>query len=290
MFIRPVSDLHNEFVPWDVPAMATDSNTVLVLAGDIDVRAKSADWMKHLSHRFKAIVMVLGNHDYWKDSLDKAPKRLKEKIANLGLANVHVLDRDTVIIDDPVQPVRFIGATLWTDFKGADPLAMYDAHLNMKDYSKIRNQGGRTNLHTRAILERHLGDRNYIKEMLTVPFEGHSIVVTHHAPSSRSTSDQYKTPAHKYGNAAYHSDLDEWAQSLVFTYWFHGHTHANFKYEFGAVGYVMCNPRGYAPKDLNPDFDAELLLDVSLAPPKIDANGQDRGKNLDYASWWETSI
>lgn len=288
MYIRPVSDLHNEFRPWEIPALDTDSETVLVLAGDIDVRARSADWIAGFAARFKAVVMVLGNHDYWKDSLDVAPKRLKERVALLGLKNVHVLDRDMVVIDDDVQPVRFIGATLWTDFMNADPIAMYDALQTMKDYKKIRNHAGRQNLHTRMVLERHLGDREFIKSCLQIPFDGHTVVLTHHAPSSQSTAEQYRDPSQKYSNAAYHSDLDEWARKLEFTYWFHGHTHDNFKYLFGATGYVMCNPRGYAPKDLNPSFDPILCLDMSGPVPRASAESLAQSPEESYAALWST--
>lgn len=287
MYIRLASDLHNEFAPWQIPELDTDKDTVLVLAGDIDMRARSADWMAKVAPRFKAIVMVLGNHDYWKDSLDTAPKRLKNRIAELGLSNVYVLDREAVVIDDDVLPVRFIGATLWTDFMNADPFAMFDAVQTMKDYKKIRNQGGRTNLHTKAILDRHLGDKTFIKQTLAEPFEGHSVVVTHHAPSPQSTDDKYKTPEQKYSNAAYHSNLEEWARPLVFTYWFHGHTHTNFVYPFGAVGTVMCNPRGYASIELNDDFDPTLRLDMTQPVPRFSQSSIANGANSDYASWWQ---
>lgn len=286
MYIRPVSDLHNECFAWEVPVLDTDPETVLVLAGDIDLRARSADWMTGFANRFKAIVMVLGNHDYWKDSLDTAPKRLKQRVAELGLTNVHILDRDTVVIDDPVQPVRFVGATLWTDFMNADPLAMMDALQTMKDYKKIRTQGGRSNLHTRTILERHVGDKQYIRDILQQPFEGHTVVVTHHAPSMQSTAAEYRDPSQKYANAAYQSDLDNWARSLVFTYWFHGHTHDTFMYPFGATGHVLCNPRGYHPTSLNDDFNPELRLDLSSPALKLETDTSAKSAEEDYASWW----
>ena len=51
---------------------------------------------------------------------------------------MHVLDRDEVVIDG----VRFLGATLWTDFSatGNLVLAALEARQRMTDYRRIRTQ------------------------------------------------------------------------------------------------------------------------------------------------------
>jgi len=43
--------------------------------------------------------------------------------------------------------------------------------------------------------------------------------------------------------------------------WVHGHMHDSFDYEIYGTR-VVCNPRGYAPRDLNPDFRANLVVEI----------------------------
>jgi hypothetical protein len=45
--------------------------------------------------------------------------------------------------------------------------------------------------------------------------------------------------------------------------WIHGHTHESFDYVVNGTR-VVCNPRGYAPRDLNPAFDPGLTVDVQV--------------------------
>ena len=43
----------------------------------------------------------------------------------------------------------------------------------------------------------------------------------------------------------------------------HGHTHESFDYLVNGTR-VVCNPRGYAPMELNPAFDPGLTVDVQV--------------------------
>jgi Icc-related predicted phosphoesterase len=43
--------------------------------------------------------------------------------------------------------------------------------------------------------------------------------------------------------------------------WVHGHMHESYDYEvYGSR--VVCNPRGYAPNALNPDFKPDLVMEI----------------------------
>ena len=43
--------------------------------------------------------------------------------------------------------------------------------------------------------------------------------------------------------------------------WIHGHMHQSYDYtEYDTR--VICNPRGYAPSEPNPDFDQTLIVEV----------------------------
>jgi Icc-related predicted phosphoesterase len=43
--------------------------------------------------------------------------------------------------------------------------------------------------------------------------------------------------------------------------WIHGHTHETFDYRIGKTR-IICNPRGYAPNDMNQDFKAGFVVEI----------------------------
>jgi hypothetical protein len=45
--------------------------------------------------------------------------------------------------------------------------------------------------------------------------------------------------------------------------WIHGHTHESFDYVVSGTR-VVCNPRGYAPMELNAAFDPVFTVDVQV--------------------------
>lgn len=281
MGIRLASDIHNEFEPWNLEITPADKNNILVLAGDVHPRAGSANWLAEIAPHFKEIVMVLGNHDYWKDSLDKASARLKQSLKKLNADNVHVLDRNVHLTEMDGKQVRFLGCTLWTDFNNADNLTMWDAAQTMKDYKKVRTHGGTRALNTWDVMAAHKKDKEFLELELAKDFDGYTLVVTHHAPSHQSIDPCFKTPQQYHANGSYVSNLDDWILDKSFDYWFHGHTHFSFQYPFG-VGELVCNPRGYAPDDLNPEFKEHFVLKLTDRTP---AKAKE---SVDYASWWDS--
>ena len=107
MKVLVLSDLHLEFAPFEpVPDLEFD---VVVLAGDIHSPAKRAVQWAADRFRSKPVVYLLGNHEYYDGRLDTT---LAEARRDAEGSNVHLLDGDELVIDG----VRFLGATLWTDF------------------------------------------------------------------------------------------------------------------------------------------------------------------------------
>jgi Icc-related predicted phosphoesterase len=43
--------------------------------------------------------------------------------------------------------------------------------------------------------------------------------------------------------------------------WIHGHMHESFDYEVYGTR-LVCNPRGYAPEALNPDFRSDWVIEI----------------------------
>ena len=96
MDIQIVSDLHNEAKYWQPEPEVDYSNTVLVVAGDICTRSQAGEWLSTVADRYKAVVAVLGNHDYWDSSAENVVGRIRERLRNH--TNVHVLARDSVVM------------------------------------------------------------------------------------------------------------------------------------------------------------------------------------------------
>lgn len=274
MLVREISDLHTEFWSFNkfermldriVPRLDTDKETVLVLAGDLGTFAHYASTLKPLlnllAKRFLHVLITYGNHEwyhsrvwgneetYWKDK--KLP------------ANVHILTDDYKIIDDVV----FIGATLWTDFNNADPIAMFHCRGGMNDYECIRMEGDAgpytsigTKLTPEHTLAAHYKSRKFIFNALHILRDTvrKSVVFTHHLPTEMSVPKRFKGDLL---NHAFFSNIDE---DIAFTgpdIWFHGHTHDSVDYKLGETR-IICNPFGYHASQVNKEYNPILTLEL----------------------------
>ncbi len=148
MKLHILSDLHNEFLRnsknlfqhrWDGSIPDTDAD-IIVLAGDIDTGIQVAEWAIDESERLgKHIIYVLGNHEFYHHEYGA----LREKIKLLCEdKNVHCLDPGSYVLDD----VRFVGATLWTDYEAdvSTPrdLAMLYVNKALSDHQVIKFKAG----------------------------------------------------------------------------------------------------------------------------------------------------
>lgn len=223
---------------------------MVVLAGDIHLGDKGIAWARH--HFSKPVVYVPGNHEFYKHNLTTLPAKLRAAAAD---SPVQVLMDEAIVIGG----VRFLGATLWTDFAldGQSPEAMRAAQQEMTDYKKIRI--GTAYHRARPVDTRaaHLKSRDFLKAALAKPFDGPTVVVSHHAPSPLSVSEEYQGTVL---SAAYASQLETLFGPAV-NLWLHGHMHHNCDYLLHGTR-VACNPRGYAPKDLNPGFVADFVVSL----------------------------
>lgn len=263
MFVRIMSDLHLEFEnPFVPPPLPEDKDTVLVLAGDIGVGTGAVDWTREIAKQFRSVIYIAGNHEYYqRNNLDTLPINLRIALSGT-YPNVHFLDRDCVIIGD----VKFIGATLWTDYREGNPMEMLKAERCMNDFNQIRmtdEDGVRRNIHAHRILEQHRKDRRFIEEMLRAPHNGPVVVVTHHAPSYLCVHDDYK---HSEINSSYASSLDKLIDKFEPRLWVYGHTHKTTQIKWSDKTEVVNNPFGYHRLEVNPDFDPTYRIDVHTLP------------------------
>jgi Icc-related predicted phosphoesterase len=248
MKILVYSDLHNEFQPFMPDAAVLASADVIVLAGDIGTKHRGVEWAKSWADGVPStpILMIAGNHEFYGGHFDKTLVDMREAAAG---TNIQILENDEVVISG----VRFLGCTLWTDFKlygphTSSPLAIESIRTGMSDYAKIR-AGGYRKLHPSDTLRRHEISRSWLATRLAEPFIGPTMVITHHAPSAKSVPDEFEGDVL---SGAYASDL-EYMMGEHVPLWIHGHMHHSLDYQINCTR-VLCNPRGYAPKYLNESF------------------------------------
>ena len=85
----------------------------------------------------------------------------------------------------------------------------------------------------------HRRTRATIELALSVPHDGPTVVVTHHAPHPDSLPDP-----HADLRWCYASDLRDLIHARGPDLWVHGHVHAAVDYAVGPSR-IVCNPRGH---------------------------------------------
>jgi Icc-related predicted phosphoesterase len=245
MKIHILNDLHTEFE--DFVVSTTDAD-VVILAGDIGVGMEGLRWAKA---RFpnRPVIYVPGNHEFYHHDIT-----LIDELKAEAPDNIHVLNDDQVVIDG----VRFLGSILWTDFDlfgEADKFfAMEQARRQMTDFSIIQNRGQRFT--PEDAIKLHTASRDWLAIMLAEPFDGKTVVITHHAPSSQSVHPRY---ARDLLTPAFASNLENLMDGDRAALWIHGHMHESVDYEVYGTR-VVCNPRGYAPMALNRGFRPDWTI------------------------------
>ena len=247
MKLHILNDLHVEFDDFIVPETDAD---VVILAGDIGVGVSGLEWAAERVTD-KPVIYIAGNHEYYHHDI-----RLIEQLKANVTENIHVLDNDELIIDG----TRFLGCTLWTDFglngKVEEFNAMRYAGSSMSDFFVISIDGERFKPQDSVSI--HERSRQWLSDRLDESFPGETVVVTHHAPSSLSMHPRYEGNAL---NPAFMSNLEFLMGEDRVGLWVHGHTHDSFDYEVYGTR-VVCNPRGYSPRDLNQGFRSDLVIEI----------------------------
>lgn len=246
-----MSDLHMEILdargdaqPRFVRPVDAD---VLLFAGDLHHADQTIPTARAMFGNDIPIILVAGNHEHY---------RGKQTVGtNLDLMRHHaardcacgritqVLENETAEMTIRGERIRFIGATLWTDFAlfHDSRQGQTDAHRSMNDFREIRgNDPTCYNVRPSEMMAWHNESRRFLDRELRKPFDGSTVVVTHHAPSLRSVAERFRfDPA----TVAFASRCDD-LLALGADLWVHGHTHDSFDYRAGTTR-VICNPRGY---------------------------------------------
>ena len=254
--IQFASDLHLEFErrPEDrLQLPIAPGTTVLVLAGDIHNDPAGLDaFVRPLAKRVP-VILVAGNHEYFTHELNSLREQLSDWATSIP--DVHFLENQTVEIDG----LTFLGATLWSNFDDARPALLKKSTSMMTDYAVIADRTDpRGRLRPERILREHQQSIAFLERELRAGDRTRTVVVTHHAPSLRSTRQKGEDWDCLYG-----SSLDALIEDCGPALWIHGHVHDSFEYNVGRTT-VACNPRGYLGYGENPRFDASRCFKLRV--------------------------
>ena len=250
MKLHILSDLHLEFSAFD--PFKTDAD-VVVLAGDIAKGIGGIQWARSAFPE-KEIIYVPGNHEFYGVERMNTLEAMRNAAADTG---IHLLDNEELVIGG----VRFLGATLWTDFRlfgdEKKEAAMLAGQNGLNDFRLIFERALGKLTPARSV-ELHECSRAWLTAMLDTPFDGKTVVVTHHLPSEKSVVERYKK---EWLSACFASELDNLFGKMDL--WIHGHTHDNLDYQVNGTR-VLCNPRGYVTYRGQENFDFNPAMVVEI--------------------------
>ena len=281
MRLAIASDIHLEF--GSIELTNTSNADVLILAGDICVardieladknmysNRKRADrymeFFAQVSRTFPKVIYVMGNHEHYDGDFKYTKGILQRALAEFE--NVHVLEKETLELGD----ITFIGATIWTDMNGGDPLTLAGIKNAMNDFRCIDNGHNMTQrkvplyddgIEFNAVrtvigykfkeeasrftptdaMDDHKQAVDYINHVVANDTTKKYVVVGHHAPSMQSCAPRFR--GDRIMNGGFYTELGDFiAYRPQIKLWVHGHTHDPYDYVIGETR-IVCNPRGY---------------------------------------------
>ena len=253
MRIQLLSDLHLSVHPMEAAHSDAD---VVVLAGDLHRPEAAMAWARQFR---QPTLYVAGNHEFYGSDLVTTLAQMRQHARS---SQVHVLERD----EWHYQGVRFLGCTLWSDYRLFADDALRDEGVRqatelVRDFSRIRVAPHFEQRFTPAVSQL-LFDMAaaWLDERFADDPDMPTVVITHYAPARGSIAARF---AGSPLNLCFVSDLELQIRRWQPRLWLHGHVHDSFDYRIGATR-VVTNPRGYAPGGQleNPAFDPLRIIEI----------------------------
>lgn len=243
MKITYMSDLHLEFSEiLETQALARlPEGDVLVLAGDIctlkkiDNRVYFPKVLKIARERFKHILAVAGNHEYYGSSINDTDKLRKFYDEN----GVKFLDSEHIEIDS----IDFYGGAMWTDMNNDDPDTHAAVNNYMNDFHVIKD------FSTYKAYQLH---KKFLENMGEP-----DVVISHHAPHEFAVDPRYADEG--LANYGYYSNVDIPKSVQI---WIHGHVHRYYKEYLGSGMLLTANSRGYPGEEVYKNFKFDRTVEI----------------------------
>lgn len=254
MRIQYMSDLHVDCTRCPMPHQVPGVDAVVV-AGDTCSGVEPC--FAYLRAAFPAplpLIVVLGNREF----------RGRAFVTQSRRARSIAPDYDITLLDDravEMQGVRFVGSTLWTDYR---------LHGENRQLDAIAADARRGDLARMAMSDRPWkpftpldavarfeAGSAFVARSCSTPFDGPTVVVSHHAPSARSLDPRFVGGAR---DASYASGLDHMILGCAPALWIHGHVHRSCDYGLCSTR-VVCNAKGATGE--NPTFDPSVVVEVA---------------------------
>lgn len=256
MTLQYASDLHLEFPEnreWLLAHPIVPVAPVLVLAGDIVPFQKlpsAMDFFRRMGREFEQVLWLPGNHEYYGGDITSRSGTVDELIA----PGVRLLNNTAV----QLPGLRILCTTLWTPISQLNEAAV---RRGMTDYHAIRHGNGLLHpAHTTALHHTALA---WLKAELEKPFDGHTVVVTHHVPTLLHYPPEFKGDAL---NEAFAVELHALIETSGATAWIYGHHHRNVPpYTIGRTR-MLTNQLGYVRLGEHRGFDAGAVLELEPQP------------------------
>lgn len=242
MRINYFSDVHLEFGEQSLPETDAD---IVVAAGDIGIFKQGVEWLKSID---KPIIYVAGNHEFYGYEYQQVISMLRNECAG---TQIRFLEKDQFIY----QGVRFLGCTLWADIFAEGEKKAEALGKTLNDFRKVRFGGEGFNQQHFAAL--HQEAKMWLQSQLAQPYDGQTVVVTHHAPTEWSWIE---TP-NSLKKLAYCNDLKPLFHEYEIAAWFHGHVHNMGDYRI-ADARILSNTRGYVGRKTVSGFDINKVVDI----------------------------
>ncbi len=251
MKVKVFSDLHLEFSDgyFDV-----GTGDVLVLAGDI---CPASSLMKEDSYKeffatcvanYNKVFYVMGNHEHYDHDFYFTENDIRNNLPT----GITLLENEVEFYNG----WAFVGTSLWASFNNYNIEEMHACGDQMNDYNLVTN--GHRILTPIDTAIKHKEAMNYLESVIPT-LSCNVFVITHHAPSFESISNEYRS-ADVQG--AYASDLTSFIEANPnIKFWTHGHVHETNNYMVGETN-VISNPRGYHQYGENGSFDSNVEIEL----------------------------
>jgi predicted MPP superfamily phosphohydrolase len=253
MHIQIISDLHRTHwvnalargstmdpFPFDASCINEQANMVLLvgdLDNDIDKVTELVTTLA-LAHPDKTFLAIPGNHEFYGKNVHTTLSEYNAT-TNILPPNAHLAARQVIVHEG----IRYILCILWSNIL---PSVRVYVEKKINDFTHIYRNNNNDPLLAKGYNTLHQDDLKWLKTNLAIPYDGRTVVVTHHAPSWKSVPLSY---IGNKCNSVFVSDLDGLIEEYKPVLWVHGHTHTPMDYNIGNTR-IVCNPLGY-PHETN---------------------------------------